>query len=269
MAYEKQNFLDGQIVTADHLNHIENGIVAAQNPRNLLDNSNFRHPVNQRGASKYTGSVYTIDRWRSWNNEFSMTINNGNLSWSGGSIVQYFDTILTGVHTLAVMGSNGTLYLYSADMSQSFSYSTVLGMGTDSAGKSAVSIGDGTYIWAALYEGSYTADTLPPYVPKGYGAELTECQRYYFVTPPGGAFIFRIRNQSTSAYGAYEICPSIVFPVPMRVVPTVTLYYDLTDGSYEAKSPLSCTVRCCSMPNVVVPVNGWFDLNKVEASADL
>ena len=27
MAYEKQNFLDGQIVTADHLNHIEDGII--------------------------------------------------------------------------------------------------------------------------------------------------------------------------------------------------------------------------------------------------
>ena len=29
--------------------------------------------------------------------------------------------------------------------------------------------------WIALYEGSYTADTLPPYVPKGYAAELAAC----------------------------------------------------------------------------------------------
>lgn len=269
MAYEKQNFLDGQIVTADHLNHMENGIVAAQNPRNLLDNSDFRNPVNQRGASKYTGSVYTIDRWRSWNNEFSMTINNGNLSWSGGSIVQYFDTVLTGVHTLAVMGSNGTLYLYSTNMSQSFSYSTVLGMGTDNAGKSTVSIGDGTYIWAALYEGAYTADTLPPYVPKGYGAELSECQRYYFEVPAGGAIISRTRNQSANVYAAYEICPPIVFPKRMRIVPTVTLYYDIMDGEGKSGGPLSCTAGSCTMPNVVVPINGWFDLNKVVASADL
>ena len=27
MAYEKQNFLDGQIITADNLNHIEDGII--------------------------------------------------------------------------------------------------------------------------------------------------------------------------------------------------------------------------------------------------
>ena len=37
--------------------------------------------------------------------------------------------------------------------------------------------------WAALYEGAYTADTLPPYVPKGYAAELAECMRYAVVLP--------------------------------------------------------------------------------------
>ena len=64
MAYEKQNFLDGQIVTADHLNHIEDGIIAAQNTRNLLDNSDFRNPVNQRGQTTYNAKwQYTIDRW--------------------------------------------------------------------------------------------------------------------------------------------------------------------------------------------------------------
>lgn len=33
--------------------------------------------------------------------------------------------------------------------------------------------------WTAAYEGAYTAETLPPYVPKGYVAELAECRRYY------------------------------------------------------------------------------------------
>ena len=31
------------------------------------------------------------------------------------------------------------------------------------------------FIWAALYEGTYTADNLPPYVPKEYAAELAAC----------------------------------------------------------------------------------------------
>ena len=30
-----------------------------------------------------------------------------------------------------------------------------------------------------LYPGTYTADTLPPFVPRPYAAELAECQRYY------------------------------------------------------------------------------------------
>lgn len=33
--------------------------------------------------------------------------------------------------------------------------------------------------WAALYEGSYTAETMPEYHPKGYWAEFAECMRYF------------------------------------------------------------------------------------------
>lgn len=261
MAYEKQNFLDGQIITADHLNHMENGIVAAQNPRNLLDNSDFRHPVNQRGASKYTGSAYTIDRWRSWNNEFSMTINDGNLSWSGGSIVQYFDTVLTGVHTLAVMGSNGALYLYSADMSQSFSYSTVLGMGTDNAGKSAVSIGDGTYIWAALYEGSYTADTLPPYVPKGYAAELAECKRYY-----------ERKYHNIIVKGQSAMYFSVDYADKRIDVPTITAITTEMYGNVEINTaPWSMKRNCASgvIGTIANATNEAYWYGYIDISADL
>ena len=44
------------------------------------------------------------------------------------------------------------------------------------AGCYYVELPAGEYVWAALYEGSYTADTLPPYVPKGYAAELAQCR---------------------------------------------------------------------------------------------
>jgi len=39
-----------------------------------------------------------------------------------------------------------------------------------------------TIEWIALYEGAYTIDTLPPYVPKEKNAELDACheQLYYF-----------------------------------------------------------------------------------------
>ena len=41
--------------------------------------------------------------------------------------------------------------------------------------------------WAAIYEGEYTAENLPPYVPKGYAVELAECMRYYRLLKIGGA----------------------------------------------------------------------------------
>ena len=55
MAYSKQNFQNGQILTAANLEKMENGIIAGQGVHNLLDNSDFRNPVNQRGV---TSEIY-------------------------------------------------------------------------------------------------------------------------------------------------------------------------------------------------------------------
>ena len=75
------------------MNHIEDGIVAAADaqslggkapeyylqPRNLLDNSDFRNPVNQRGQTSYADK-YGIDRWISFGtvtvNSASVTVDN-------------------------------------------------------------------------------------------------------------------------------------------------------------------------------------------------
>ncbi|MGN0971461.1 MAG: hypothetical protein ACI4OY_05860, partial [Aristaeellaceae bacterium] len=127
----------------------------------------------------YTGARYTIDRWRSWDSGFSMTVSDGGIVVSGGMFTQYIGKSLNGIYTLAAMTSSGTLYLLTANMNDAMTYEGNLGMGTPSDGVQAVSIGPGTYIWVALYEGSYTAEPLPPYVPKGYAAELAECQRYF------------------------------------------------------------------------------------------
>ena len=209
MAYEKQNFLDGQIVTADNLNHIENGIVAAQNPRNLLDNSDFRNPVNQRGASSYTGNVYTIDRWALWwdgTTNGKLTIND-----DGITVTQWLFQNLENVdpdkeYTFAVSTANG-LHVVSGKPSESAT-DGVISIVVN--GYVQVNIhNDGKLYWAALYEGAYTADTLPPYVPKGYGAELTECRRYY-------------RNREyLNCAKTYNDYFSISKSIEMRAIPTV------------------------------------------------
>ena len=68
--------------------------------------------------------------------------------------------------------------------------------------------------WAALYEGTYTADTLPPYVPKGYAAELAECQRY-----------FQLLNEATVRTGGSASAGQLFFelPIPMRTMPSATI----------------------------------------------
>lgn len=48
--------------------------------RNLLDNWYFGNPVNQRGQTSYTGSGYTIDRWRMWDNSGVLSIVSGGIS---------------------------------------------------------------------------------------------------------------------------------------------------------------------------------------------
>lgn len=75
--------------------------------------------------------------------------------------------------------------------------------------------------WAALYEGEYTADTLPEYQPKWYGAELAECQRYYLpISDDPVGF-----GTSASAGNGADI--GIPVPTTMRITPT--LAYDASN----------------------------------------
>lgn len=134
--------------------------------RNLLDNSDFANPVNQRGATSVTDG-YSIDRWRNWAaNSSSVTINNSSISVVG-TLLQYVDNIKPGsVLTFAYGNESQTVIASNWGISPENNVAYF-------------NIETGTWTWAAVYSGAYTADTLPPYTPKGYAAELAECQRYY------------------------------------------------------------------------------------------
>jgi len=101
----------GSEFTADRMNHIEDGIeansaafdastghdhdgtnskkiaasnvdgLAASNP-NLVDNWDFRNPINQRGSSSYTGQGYTIDRWKISSTYGKLDIISGGIKFS-------------------------------------------------------------------------------------------------------------------------------------------------------------------------------------------
>ena len=232
MAYIKQNFVKGQILTAEHMNHIEDGIVAAADaetlggkapayylqPRNLLDNSDFTNPVNQRGASSYTGNfVRGIDRWLAAegpSGSVSVKIEDGGITFttSGGGIVYLIQRFEKGYLDLS---KQHTIVAYMADGTVSFS--GYIDTSEETMDGVNVTFPSGSKIkCVALYEGVYTADTLPPYVPKGYAAEMAECQRYFQTIP----YYFAQNSVNTNSnYPSY-------FPIqffPMRIAPTVTL----------------------------------------------
>ena len=87
--------------------------------------------------------------------------------------------------------------------------------------------------WAALYEGSYDASTLPAYQPKGYAAELAECQRYYKI----------IRINAIKERDSDNLY-SCSFPIYMRATPTVTLKKFSPYGESDITTFTNCSVSC-------------------------
>ena len=215
-------------------------------PHNLLDNSDFRNPVNQRGKTSYKGG-YGIDRWKQWSNNHTTNVQNGHITVS--IIQQYIGLPIDfdAVYTMAARKTDGTILCISGTFSKKINkdglrldYDT----NTDGSKKPYVCINAaGDYLWSALYEGSYTAETLPPYVPKGYAAELAECQRYYFK----GNGNYRVSypafcNSETVARA------TITLPTEMRITPTATIS-DLTkvrvfvNGTAITPTAISATAK--------------------------
>jgi len=181
-------------------------------PRNLLDNSDFSNPVNQRGSTSNTGSwAYCIDRWITEN--ATATIENGGITVSNGYLVQRILKINMDVnkpYTLAICDTSGNIYIGN-------DAGSILGMEDSSFDFITIKLNAGKTIkWAALYEGSYTAETLPPYVSKGYSAELLECMRYF---QKSDEIMITAVSDANGYYDA--IYP---FMMPMRTKPTITAY---------------------------------------------
>lgn len=82
---------------------------------NLLDNWYFGRPVNQRGQTEYTGNVYYIDRWRSWDGDSaSLSVVSGGIKIAG-TLYQYFEPAvfeeLWGkTVAISLLLADGTLY---------------------------------------------------------------------------------------------------------------------------------------------------------------
>lgn len=195
-------------------------------PWNLLDNSDFTNPVNQRSITTVTANGYTIDRWRTYHDNDSVTVSDGYVSLSARLYqpIQASSLDLTKTYTAAAMKTDGTLLV-----------NVLHGIAEEAPGNPTVYLSGqlalfrlddgGDFLWAALYEGEYTVETLPEYRSKGYGAELRECRRYY-----------QIFNDYSGVLGTYMYAHYIRGYVkfePMRVYsPTITM----TQSQYLAPS---------------------------------
>lgn len=163
-------------------------------PRNLLDNSDFTNPVNQRRQTSYSilNNGMTIDRWSVGSssptsvllnvNKNGLTINfNGSPNPTAHMRQRFPKGVLS-------LDKKYTLAVYYAGEGVRIGTLETQGWGldpffyTDSSDFDQVAFAiteNNPVVWAALYEGEYTAETLPEYRPKEYGTELLECQRYY------------------------------------------------------------------------------------------
>lgn len=215
---------------------------------NLLDNSNFADLVAQAGLNGAHGSTaYIADRWKSASATATQQSGYTTLSTAEktGRIAQQLPDVLAGKTVTAAAKVSGSSIVYCGvyynqnSVSKSISISvsapngimmksgTIPSDATDIEFRVYIAYTDGggscDVYWAALYEGAYTAETLPAYVPKGYAVELAECQRYYKEIPEQTSCAF-----ATSAQGGKYFSSSITFN-PMRITPTVSFKTD-SDG---------------------------------------
>lgn len=169
-------------------------------PRNLLDNSDFTNPVNQRGQNSYTATEYSIDRWKKMSNNTTLSVEDGfiritSTATSGRQAVQqqlpnnYAGKTLTTAWCLAdgsISCASAVIpepdgedhFLASANIGNN-SFRVRLNPSGVLTARILVSYGESIDLrWVAVYEGAYTIDTLPPYVPKGYDQELLVCNMY-------------------------------------------------------------------------------------------
>jgi hypothetical protein len=236
---------ENELLVCRQYDHVTGEYVGLRNfttPRNLLDNSDFTNPINQRGQTSYTGAIYTIDRWRSWIDNNNVVINNGYVSISGAHFVQYIaqGMIKDGkTYTFAVCDLNGNIKTITKTAPiETEITENGLAIQLKTNDNSFVGIVEaGNYIWAALYEGEYTAETLPPYVAKGYGAELAECQRYYQK--------YQMLVGSASGWSLGRIYVN-VRPV-MRIKPTATVTNSGTGtASVYVRADQTLDITCSS-----------------------
>lgn len=167
-------------------------------PHNLLDNSDFLHFIAQAGISAKhdKDDVYAGDRWIL---DSGTVTGNANANGDG-----YSDIVLNGTirQKVASIPSASVVGIEMVSGTAEIAYAD---------GEVTITSQGGKIRGAMFFDG---VEALPKYQPKGYGAELAECQRYYYETGRIRMFSIPTENNTTAI--------NVFFPVKMRIVPTIS-----------------------------------------------
>ena len=245
---------------------------------NLLDNSDFVHPVAQAGVNGAHGATgYAVDRWMRTSGATvsqaadGLKIVSDKTNWTAGIQQRIEAKRFADVMTFAVRGVFPVacrLFVYIGSGTTNFGtayfqgdaaertlvlkltkpdgltgdevVNVYISPDTESTGTAAV------VRWAALYEGEYTAETLPSYVPKGYAAELAECLRYYRrITATNETFAGYCANGVS-----YCMIPLQTMRIKPSLVPSGKFYYTL--GNKQGTTTATATAHSANVNRAII-----------------
>ena len=245
---------------------------------NLLDNSDFAHPIAQAGVNGAHGATgYAVDRWMRTSGATvsqaadGLKIVSDKTNWTAGIQQRIEAKRFADVMTFAVRGVFPVacrLFVYIGSGTTNFGTAYFQG---DAAERTLVlkltkpdgltgdevvnvyispdtgSTGTAAVVrWAALYEGEYTAETLPPYVPKGYAAELAECLRYYRrITATNETFAGYCANGVS-----YCMIPLQTMRIKPSLVPSGKFYYTL--GNKQGTTTATATAHSANVNRAII-----------------
>ena len=207
--------------------------------QNLLDNWYFANSVNQKGQMEYTGSGYTIDRWRSYgakvsiNDEYISLSTEGNPTFCQKSEFDLYDKTLT----FSVLLANGSLCTGTGILASDTAWKNTT-LYEDSSIKLWLQNSDPLFNTAIDIKGNTPVDMVAAKLEFGssqtlahkegskwvlneipdYATELAKCQRYFYKTQ--GAFEYR--GIAISRW--YVSSGTIELPVPMRIKPACKIF---------------------------------------------
>lgn len=193
-------------------NYVKDAVKNAVN-YNYVDNSDFTQFIAQAGiGGKHGNQAYAGDRW---------ILDSGTVTGDAREDGNGYTNIeLTGTirQIVANAPDAGTAFIEMVSGTATISYAN---------GEITITSNGGVIRNVLLCEDQYTESNRPKHQPKGYGAELAECFRYYVT----------VKSYLTSVnVGGLGTIVEITCPTEMRVFPSVILneagaqIYDTTTG---------------------------------------